>query len=168
MSGCYSAGVLLYSYNTEGELIFLLGKDYRQRYSDFGGRCDPGDATQLDTASREFYEETCGVIMDSTMIRNKLKKSPIIHSLSYLGNPYYMYMVHIPYSTEYVKMFQTIRQFIHSKKIEKRFKEKTSLEWFTSRNIIQQKDDIRQVFYKTFSKNIDIIHQVTARKVFKH
>ena len=167
MSG-YSAGVLLYSYNPDGKLTFLLGKDYRHRYSDFGGRSDANDHTQIDTAAREFYEESCGVIKDVWIVRNTLVNAPIIHSLSYMGNPYYMYMIHIPYSDEYVKSFDTIRRFIHLKKVEKKFKEKISMRWFTTEEIMTNKNDIRQVFYKTFSKNMDIIHQVTTRKVFKH
>lgn len=164
----YSAGVLLYSYDYDGKLIFLLGKDYRHRFSDFGGRADVTDATQIDTATREFYEETCGIVLDVWVARNAITKAPIIHSLSYMGDPYYMYMIHIPYSKEYVESFDMVRRFIHLKKVEKRFKEKLSLRWFTSEEIMTQKNDIRQVFYKTFSKNLDIIHQVTSRKVFKH
>lgn len=164
----YSAGVLLYSYDPDGNVAFLLGQDYKNKYSDFGGRCDIGDVNHISTASREFYEETCGVIMDIHCAIHKLQKSPIIHSLSYMGNPYYMYLMHVPYCTEYINLFHMVRKFINFKKVEKRFKEKISLKWFTTRDILRDKDQIRQIFLKTFMKNIDIIQNVTARKVFKH
>tara|TARA_Y100000389_G_scaffold188801_1_gene211788 strand:- start:779 stop:967 length:189 start_codon:yes stop_codon:yes gene_type:complete len=61
-----------------------------------------------------------------------------------------------------------VRKYINFKKIEKRFKEKISLKWFTVSDILEDKEQIRQIFLKTFVKNMDIIQNVTARKVFKH
>lgn len=164
----YSAGVLIYSYDPGGDVTFLLGEDYKNKYSDFGGRCDVRDTNHIHTASREFYEETCGVIMDVHCASHKIQKSPIIHSVSYMGNPYYMYVLYVPYCNEYVHEFQTVRKYINFKKIEKRFKEKISLKWFTIQDILDDKEQMRQIFLKTFVKNIDIIQNVTARKVFKH
>lgn len=164
----YSAGVLLYSYDPIGNVAFLLGQDYKNKYSDFGGRCDFGDMNHVHTASREFYEETCGIIMDVCCANHKLQKCPIIHSLSYMGNPYYMYVMYVPYCEEYIHIFHTIRKYINFKKVEKRFKEKISMKWFTIEDILRDKEQIRQIFLKTFIKNLDIIQNVTARKVFKH
>jgi hypothetical protein len=106
--------------------------------------------------------------MDIYCASHKLQKSAIIYSLSYMGNPYYMYLMYVPYCTEYINLFHMVRKFINFKKVEKRFKEKISLKWFTTRDILRDKDQIRQIFLKTFMKNIDIIQNVTARKVFKH
>ena len=59
----YSAGVLLYT-KRKDEVYFLLGCDCKyQSWSDMGGKCDDSDRRDpLKTASREFYEETCGII----------------------------------------------------------------------------------------------------------
>ena len=76
--------------------------------------------------------------------------------------------MHVPYSEEYANTFHSIRKYINFKKVEKRFKEKNSLKWFTTEDILRDKDQIRQIFLKTFIKNLDIIQNVTARKVFKH
>ena len=61
----YSAGVLLYRIQN-GEKEFLLGKDVKYNsWSDFGGKHDNVDNKQpLRTAVREFYEETCGAIIN--------------------------------------------------------------------------------------------------------
>ena len=60
----YSAGVLPYSiYNNN--LYFILGRDYDNKWSDFGGRVEPNDKSESDvTASREFIEESLGSIFD--------------------------------------------------------------------------------------------------------
>jgi hypothetical protein len=165
----YSAGVLLYSYDPGGNVQFLLGRDYRNKYSDFGGRCDPTDVLHIDTAAREFYEETCGTIYDIHVMTNKIKESHIVHSLSYLGNPYYMYMVCIPYSNDICQRFDDIRRYINDNSmIDKRFKEKLELKWFTLHDILNNRDAMRQVFLRTISRNIDIINHIITRKVLKH
>jgi len=163
----YSAGILLYSYNPEGTLCFLLGKDFRHKYSDFGGGSDISDSCQLDTASREFYEETCGVVCGRHIIKERLRTASMIQSESFLGNPYYMYMLYVPFSQDYITTFDVIRKHIHHKPVEKKFKEKTGLRWFTT-NEIMTKYDIRTVFFDTFSRNTESILKLATRKVFKH
>jgi 8-oxo-dGTP pyrophosphatase MutT (NUDIX family) len=60
----YSAGILPYTFDQTGKCLFLLGKDYDNDWSDFGGRCEFRDNNEpLNTACREFYEETLGSIM---------------------------------------------------------------------------------------------------------
>lgn len=164
----YAAGILFYSYDEKGNTVFLLGKDYRNKYSDFGGRNDPTDITSIDTAARECYEETCGVVYDSCILKYKLHNAKVIHSLSYLKNPYYMFPLYIPYSKEYIYNFDIMRKYIQNKKIDKKFKEKLELQWFTINEIINDKDSTRQVFFRTFIKNIDVINIITTRKVLKH
>ena len=60
----YSAGVLPYTFDQQGKCLFMLGKDIDGDWSDFGGRCEFSDKNEpLNTASREFFEETLGAIM---------------------------------------------------------------------------------------------------------
>lgn len=62
-----SAGILPISRNEHGDVVFLLGKDSRDGvFSDFGGKAeviDNGDP--VNTATREFYEETLGCLCNS-------------------------------------------------------------------------------------------------------
>ena len=60
----YSAGVLPF-YVKNNTVYLLLGKDVDGKWSDFGGRSEGKDRGRWDsTASREFYEESVGSIMD--------------------------------------------------------------------------------------------------------
>ena len=52
------AGGLPYCYDRQGRLMFLIGQEPNGEWSDFGGSADQGDKTVLDTAAREFTEET--------------------------------------------------------------------------------------------------------------
>jgi len=167
--GKYSAGILIYSYDPNGCVTFLLGRDFRNMYSDFGGRSEPTDISHMDTAAREFYEETCGSVYDIPIVKEKIRKSHIVHSLSYLGNPYYMYMVYVPYSNQQLSRFDDIRRLIsNNPNIDNRFKEKLDLQWFTGNEILNKRNCMRQVFYRSFTHNINYINHMTARKVLKH
>jgi hypothetical protein len=80
------AGVLPYSIRPRdesplfGEIVFLLGREHENqgwsgslRWSDFGGKPDPRyDATILDAASREAYEESMGLLGSQEDIKNAI------------------------------------------------------------------------------------------------
>jgi predicted NUDIX family NTP pyrophosphohydrolase len=81
----YSAGILLYRYNNN-QLEFLLGKDVKYNsWSDFGGKYDSVDnKNPLYTAIREFYEETCGVIMNMYEMEKIIKLNNVrVECMSY-------------------------------------------------------------------------------------
>jgi predicted NUDIX family NTP pyrophosphohydrolase len=72
-SSRYSAGILPYTYNQQGQCLFLLGKDYEGDWSDFGGKCEFKDSNEPEnTACREFYEETLGAVIDITDCSEKI------------------------------------------------------------------------------------------------
>ena len=69
----YSAGVLPYTFDQTGKCFFLLGKDNDNDWSDFGGRCEFKDKSEpLNTATREFYEETLGAVLTVQECINKI------------------------------------------------------------------------------------------------
>lgn len=59
----YSAGIVPCVRGPTGQGLVLIGRETQsQLWSGFAGKSEPGvDATPLDTALREFDEETCGV-----------------------------------------------------------------------------------------------------------
>lgn len=57
-NGFTGSGILLYEKNICDEKIFVLGIDYKNELTDFGGRIDNVDEKVYDTALREFNEET--------------------------------------------------------------------------------------------------------------
>jgi len=156
----YSAGVLPYTFDQTGKCLFLLGKDNDNDWSDFGGRCEFKDHNDpLNTASREFYEETLGAVLNIQECLDKINTKPFkIISKTLNGSPYYMYLIYIDYSN-YSDTFNKISQFLkYTYSTEKnmyKMIEKTSIRWVsmdTILNCIENKEtllSLRGVFYKT-------------------
>ena len=157
----YSAGVLPYTFDQNGKCLFMLGKDLDGDWSDFGGRSELTDKNEpLNTASREFYEETLGSIMNIQECLDKIKNDNVVKIVSKTlnGSPYYMYLVYIDY-INYTDTFLKMSNFIkYSFSYEKKNKilEKTSIRWVsmdTLINCIENNDNrlisLRGIFLKT-------------------
>lgn len=157
----YSAGVLPYSIDLNNDVHFLLGKDFDNKWSDFGGRCEANDQSNIiNTAGREFWEESLGVIFDINYIKKILKKRRYVESKTYMGYPYYMFLVKIPHKTDYKQYFKTTRMFINNiNNIDRKYKEKVDIRWFTLDAIDNHKGyfTIKNCFFKTFVDNKDNI-----------
>ena len=147
----YNAGILLYTIKNNN-IYFLLGKDSKWRqWSDFGGKNDDIDNTKEDTAVREFYEESMGVIYDFIQVKEKILKCDFIKTLSFKNHDYFMYIMKVDYNDEYIQKFKTMIHF--NLNIPRKFKEKTELRWFSLENIIYNAYDMRSVFHKTIIKH---------------
>lgn len=167
----YSAGVLLYT-KRKDEVYFLLGCDCKyQSWSDMGGKCDDSDRRDpLKTASREFYEETCGIIFSKQDIYKLLLKNGVkIECSSYKKNKYYMFLLEV-FEHQFKSFDEIIRNFelqailINSKppEVMRSFREKNQLRWFTLQDILSNKIKIRGVFYYSFIHNLHVINEVCA------
>lgn len=149
----YNAGILLYTHKDD-ETLFLLGKDARwKQWSDFGGKNDLNDVSMHDTAIREFYEESMGVIFDTKQIKHLIVNCNYIKTLSYRNHDYFMFLLHIKYNDLYIRKFKTIHSL--NLNVPKKFKEKTEIKWFSLRDIIDNSYDMRSVFHKTVLNNLD-------------
>jgi hypothetical protein len=161
----YSAGILPYSFDQNGKLFFLLGRDNEGDWSDFGGRCEFRDQNNpKNTASREFYEETLGAVLTVQECHDKMTEN-IIESKTLNGSPYYMYLVYIDF-TNYLDTFNKTSQFLKYQfetRITTRIIEKVSIRWVsidTLLNCIENNEKpipLRGVFYKTildFKENL--------------
>lgn len=159
----YSAGVLFY-YKQNGNVYFLLGKDRRGKWSDFGGKCESCDKSIIDTASREFYEETIGIVLNRYTISHILNTCSYVEGRSYLNKPYYMFIVEMNYRLRYSEQFKESYRFIKSiLGNNSHFCEKIDVQWILKDNIQKNtKNEIRQVFYSTFVNNLteilNIVH----------
>ena len=153
----YSAGILPYSFDQTGKLVFLLGKDNDGDWSDFGGRCEFKDQNNpKNTASREFYEETLGAVLSVQECNDKMTEKKI-ESNTLNGSPYHMYLVYIDlvnYSDTFNKISNFLKYQFDSRSLT-RVIEKVNIRWFsvdTLLNSIENKDQfipLRGVFYKT-------------------
>ena len=160
----FSAGVLPYTIYEDGTVYLLLGKDKDGYWSDFGGRAEPYEREAAATASREFFEETLGVILSQETMRKILKYSrnyKLIRSQTMKGSPYIMYIVRVPYKN-YPETFSLFHNFIRKSKHcnQKKLLEKTEIKWFSLENVLaslqfsnrNQLIHLRNVFQNTISR----------------
>ena len=156
----YSAGILPYTFDQNGKLLFLLGKDNDGDWSDFGGRCEFKDRNEpINTATREFYEETLGAVLTIQECIPLMSDTQKIISKTLNGSPYYMYLVYIDlvnYSDTFNKTSNFLKYQFDIRQISKII-EKVSVRWVsmdTLLNCIENNDSsspisLRGVFYKT-------------------
>ena len=159
----FSAGILLYR-RTPSNLYVLLGKDTKYNlWSDFGGKSESTDnGDPINTASREFYEETSGSIYDVCELRYHLKKRSICFECdSYRKRKYYMFLM----NTENILNGNVCEKFrnqqimlanIMSDNFMK-FKEKQDIQWFSFNYILDNRNIFREVFFNSIMKHFEDI-----------
>ena len=164
----YSAGILFYCKCRDGNVYFLLGREYDNKWSDFGGKSEPKDRCEIEnTASREAWEESLGCVQDQESLRSSLKykKTPYICAKTQGGHPYYMYLLKIPYSMNYRQTFGSTRNFILKTEIDKKFLEKYDVRWvsletlkytLSSRSMIS----LRGIFENTLKNHLIEIEKI--------
>tara|TARA_R110002072_G_scaffold7227_8_gene39584 strand:- start:2918 stop:3442 length:525 start_codon:yes stop_codon:yes gene_type:complete len=155
----YAAGILFYSKSIDQTPYFLLGKDFENRWSNFGGRCELSDKYDSEvTAAREAWEETLGAVYDyenmKSLIKNKTVKC--ITSRTPSGHPYYMFVVKIPFTTSYRDRFTSTKKFISNIQVDKKFLEINDIKW-VSLNTIKYSTENKKSFIKlrtVFEQNL--------------
>jgi len=156
-----SAGVLPFSRN-DGEIFFLVGKDIRDSvFSDFGGKLESVDKNDpIATATREFYEESLGVICNSPYdLRQRLKElSVCLIGSTKNRHVYRMYMLEIPYCKDVPRKFNKIANFLKHKNVGVTCIEKTELVWCNMDELL--KIPKRTVFTETLQANLHIIRRL--------
>lgn len=150
----YAAGILPYTF-FNGQVYLLLGKDVRDNFwSDFGGKCEPQDDDKpMLTAIREFYEETCGIIMDPKSLKIKMNNiQSVTFSNTQNNNTYYMYAIEIPYNSIYRGVFRRMLMYLKHINMYRRTIEKTDIKWVNALDICNNTIHVRPVFKNTFLK----------------
>ena len=167
----YGAGILFYSKSIDQTPYFFLGKDWENKWSNFGGGCEPSDKFDTEiTAAREAWEETMGCIGDFDLIKNTLSKynTHCILCKTPSGNPYYMYIVKIPFNHNYRQKFISTKKFTSKINIDKKFLEINDVKWVSYQTIklsINSKKPLiklRNIFEQTFSDNINAIEKIIS------
>lgn len=152
----YAAGILPYTMY-KGDVYFLLGKDARDNsWSDFGGKAEPEDDNRpLNTAIREMYEETCGVVMDLRCLRGRLTgRNERRHLVSQTQNnkEYYMYCMEIPFNPLLRSTFRKVLSYLKYVKVHKKSIEKTDVKWVSAATLLQGDVRLRSVFQNSFKR----------------
>mgnify|MGYP001270618519 CR=1 FL=1 len=165
----YSAGILPFCYDDEGNILFLLGKDTCENtWSDFGGRAENRDyGNKIYTAAREFYEESMGTIMNMHQIKMLLKDKKnftMITTKTLNGSPYYTFVTKINYN-EYSEDFQKRREFNIYANMDNKFLEKKEIRWVSKETLLNSLDrddliSLRHVFKSTMKKKKSLISDI--------
>jgi len=141
----YSAGVLLYSRDPKGTLVFLLGKDREGTWSDFGGRSEHSDnGNHTKTAARELYEETMGSVMTMEAAQKMLTMSHFEHKRSVIksrtlgGSPYIMFVLGIQYA-DYKQNFKRVHDYV--KYVGQGYIEKVDIRWVSEETLMGAIDE---------------------------
>lgn len=162
----YAAGILFYSKSIDQTPYFLLGKDFENRWSNFGGRCELSDKYDSEvTAAREAWEETLGAVYDYENMRSLIKNKSVkcITSRTPSGHPYYMFVVKIPFTTSYRDRFASTKKFISNIPVDKKFLEINDIKWVSLNTIkysIENKKSfikLRTVFEQNLATSMDEI-----------
>ena len=148
----------------KGELVFLLGlgnrkMDKNKLYSDFGGGREDKETPSM-TAYREFIEETMDMMGNNTKIKNLLKNPSVLHICD---NTYHEYIIKIDFNEDITNTYNRIINKLKECMIYKNNKyltipscpvgllEKIEMRWFTAKEIYENKEKMRPIFFKTFS-----------------
>ena len=157
-----SAGILPFSRNESGEIVFLIGKDIRDSvFSDFGGKIEAIDRGDLvNTAAREFYEEILGVLCNSMYdIRKRLRElSMCLTGATKNQHIYKMFVMEVPYYRDLPNRFKKVMNFLKYKNIGNNYIEKTELMWCTFDELLRIPK--RQVFTNTINSNIHQLRRI--------
>lgn len=166
----FSAGILPYA-KYKNKVYFLIGKDRNDNtWSDFGGRSEPSDNNCfINTASREFYEETVGSVIDIEVIRKRLNATNDnyykVESNTLNGSRYVMLITQIPYKN-YKVIFNKTYSFIKYYKINKKYLEKVDMKWVSLDTLIEAINEdndqciLRNVFRSTLLKCINTMKSI--------
>ena len=162
---CYSAGILPYTIRN-GKIYYLLGRDWRDEgWSDFGGKVEDKDSNNIiNTAIREFYEETMGCVLSENELIKKMESNNIkyIKSTTLNGSPYYMYFIYVN-DENYNKYFSKIYNFFMYLKInDQRYIEKCDINWISADNIFKFNKDfkMRNIFKRTLNRYQNNIQEI--------
>jgi len=164
---CYAAGILAISYpdpETLAPPLFLVGEDKMNAISDFGGRCERFDRppVRISCASREFVEETLGLVGTQKEIAQKVVDSAIhIKGKTANGSVYDQFIIEIQFDPSLPKFFNRSTNFLTMKSQKTNHHiEKTTLEWLTYEEIMKRQK--RSVFKETIHLNHGLIKKIAC------
>ena len=169
----YGAGILFYCKSIDNTPYFFLGKDRDNKWSNFGGRSELSDRSDPEnTAARETWEETLGVVGDIHEIKRLVRGSSCILSTTPSGHRYYMYVVKLPFTTLYKEKFSNTKRFLSNIPVDKKFLEIIDVKLLSLETIQYSADTenkrtfikLRSIFEQTFQNNYNEILSIVKNK----
>ena len=162
-----------------GQLYFLFGKENKYSdtpgFADFGGGSD-GDEAPIDTAIREFTEETTGFWGTEKELRTYMETAGATY-IETKSSPkqviaYRTYILPVRYNEPFVYFYNNNHAFLESKLPEDVYKnskifEKSEVRWF-SVNELYKSQRLFRPYYRTVLKklieNASKIHHVVSTR----
>jgi 8-oxo-dGTP pyrophosphatase MutT (NUDIX family) len=163
-----AGSILPVSFNDNGELVFLFGKENAMEksskgWSDFGGGCE-GRETPFQTALREGGEEMTFFLGDAKDIQKLIRKNggvfPLVSGTYHIHIFYLDYDANLPlyYNANHKYLWQRLNNnFLNGTKLF----EKIEMGWFTlsdmRRKIKEFRGFYQDIVINTLLKNIEHI-----------
>lgn len=153
-------GVIPYSFNNDRKLVFLLGREHYEKcynaslkFSNFGGSPELDDKSTHDGAARECYEESMGFLGTQQNIYDSIINSNEVFE----NDQAILYPMEIKYDENMPKLYSDVYNYINKSfditninNIPEGYFEKIEIRWFTMRDIINNKDIMRPIWFKFF------------------
>lgn len=154
------AGIIPYSRNENGKIVFLFGKEIFGKWSPFAGRVEPGEDLKI-AAAREFVEEIMGFFSEIEIVNRIVDKNKLVigtkTSISHL------YLIPVSYDPNLPNYFINITNFFlrctGGKKNEwgipildgcqDGYFEKSEIDWFTLEEIRRMSMEQRKEYFGT-------------------
>lgn len=145
-----AAGVLPYTYiKTDcgrNKLYFLIGTDKSNKVSDFGGKREKGEEI-FDTAAREYYEESSGLLGNMEKIKKELK-SDAMHTTFVICKCYRIYLLKIDYIAELPKHYAIAKKESISSKYPSGFFEMEKIKWMSATHLLKIMFDKKKIAFR--------------------
>lgn len=141
------------------QIFLLLGEDQYQSYSDFGGRCENTDKTEAETAARECYEETAGVLNSYVNLKKICIEAVTVRSETFYKKPYYMFLAQVHFDEKIPLQFERAQALIADIPNMMHFKEKIRLKWVSWSDVRRNRIVLRNMFKATIQRNMTIIEE---------
>ena len=158
----YAAGVLPACW-ISNQLYFLVGRDARDdTWSDFAGKCEKADRDVAATASREFWEESYGVLMDAKTARARLvpECSIELRGRTQNAHPYYCFVMEVPFVPGARDAFRKALAFLRQCNVHRMYLEKTDVVYVTLAELFSDQFPKRSVFKETLLAHRDLLHAI--------
>lgn len=143
-----AGGVLPYTFITtpsgKKKLYFLIGTDKSKKISDFGGKMEKGEDI-FDTAAREYYEESSGLLGNLDKIKKELK-SDAMRTSFVVCKCYRIYLLKINYIPELPKLYTIAKK--ETKTYPPGFFEMGKLQWISSNKLLKIMFDKKQIAFR--------------------
>lgn len=167
----YAAGLLPITWY-KGKALFLVGRDSGDKnggYSDFGGRSERVDKNiPLNTAIREWSEETLGMIIDAKALKQRLQEGRnvlLLKSSTQNNYTYYCYVFEIPYVSYLRRMFARVVDHLRQRNTYKIYIEKNDVQYVPLEVLLDPTFPKRSVFKRTIEKHRRVLMQVAKGNV---